>query len=104
MSWPPTRFERIEADKIVRLTVYDPGCGVKGIRDSDYPCEAFDPFEPGYKPNGDCDTDGHYLCIECRNLNPRSEYAHEDCQCARWNWVGPCNECDGSGRVSRLYR
>ena len=65
MAWPPTRFER-NPDSIIRLTVFDPGCGVKGIRDSDYPCEAFDPGEP----SGKCETDGHYLCIECRELNP----------------------------------
>ena len=35
--------------------------GTPGLRDRDAPCDG---FEPG-TPNGDCDTDGHYLCDEC---------------------------------------
>jgi len=38
------------------------GFGAPGIRDPEAPCEAFAPGEP----SGDCLTDGHYLCDECR--------------------------------------
>ena len=37
--------------------------GAPGLRDRDNPCAA---FEPG-RPDGDCETDGHYLCAECAN-------------------------------------
>lgn len=51
--------------------------GVAGVRDPDYPCDAFDPVAdidwlgvritaPG---NGQCDADGHYLCRGCRELS-----------------------------------
>ena len=36
--------------------------GAPGVRDPDFVCDAFDPGEPG----GDCSTDGHYLCDECK--------------------------------------
>lgn len=29
-------------------------------------CTAFEPGRPG---RGSCDTDGHYLCVECENMN-----------------------------------
>jgi len=75
---PLTRLERVLEDGRIfplppKLTVFDPGCGVKGIRDSDNPCEVFDPGPA----SGDCQTDGHYLCIECKELDPKSEYAND---------------------------
>lgn len=39
--------------------------GVPGERDPDYPCAE---FLPG-KPDGDCASDGHYLCQECEHLD-----------------------------------
>ncbi|MFH1984795.1 MAG: hypothetical protein ABIL58_23385 [Pseudomonadota bacterium] len=37
-------------------------------RDRDNPC---DQYEPGRSQiGGDCETDGHYLCSECRHRNP----------------------------------
>ena len=45
--------------------------GHPGMRDIDHPCVD---FTPGVAA-GACDTDGHYLCAECKHLNPDSEYA-----------------------------
>lgn len=100
---PSTRFERILDERVLpfpKLTVFDPGCGVKGIRDSDNPCEAFDPGIP----NGMCQTDGHYICIECRELDPKSEYANDPCGCFASLYGGDvaCPDCNGTGQVSRL--
>ena len=39
-------------------------------RDLDYPCPDR-AFGPG-KPNGDCDTDGHYMCAECVHASPQA--------------------------------
>lgn len=46
--------------------------GTPGIRDVDAPCEAFEPAgEPWVRAagNGDCDTDGHYICRECVHIS-----------------------------------
>jgi hypothetical protein len=101
-----TRFDRILEERIlplpvpIRLTVFDPGCGVKGIRDSDAPCEVFDPGPA----SGGCQTDGHYLCIECRELDPKSQYANEPCPC--WHTLVMegviCPDCNNTGLISRL--
>ena len=51
--------------------------GAVGIRDPEFPCEGYQPTEspdllglrvtaPG---GGSCDSDGHYLCVGCRNLS-----------------------------------
>lgn len=45
--------------------------GTPFVRDQDYPCYVFEPGEP----QGNCDTDGHYICAECKHLDPTSEYA-----------------------------
>lgn len=45
--------------------------GTPFVRDPDHPCYVFDPGEPA----GDCMTDGHYICAECRHLDPNSWYA-----------------------------
>ena len=37
--------------------------GAAGVRDPDYRCSAFEPGDP--RPNGECQTDGHYMCDEC---------------------------------------
>jgi hypothetical protein len=40
--------------------------GEVGIRDRMYPCEWFD-----YGPaTGTCWSDGHYMCCECKELDP----------------------------------
>ena len=49
--------------------------GTPGVRDPDAACEAFDPAgEPFEEASGDgrCDTDGHYLCRECRLISTRA--------------------------------
>jgi hypothetical protein len=43
--------------------------GTTGVRDVDAPCEAFRPGTPA----GHCDTDGHYLCAECRVCRPHAD-------------------------------
>jgi hypothetical protein len=42
-----------------RLVAY--GVGEPGIRDGEFPCPR---FRPG-RPEGDCGSDGHYLCRKC---------------------------------------
>jgi hypothetical protein len=44
--------------------------GAPGLRDTDAPC--FD-FEPG-SPAGECHTDGHYLCFQCKNKGEPPEW------------------------------
>jgi hypothetical protein len=43
--------------------------GADGVRDPDYPCEHF----RNGTPAGECESDGHYLCKECRELVPRDD-------------------------------
>jgi hypothetical protein len=44
--------------------------GAPGLRDVDAPCPD---FEPG-TPSGSCETDGHYLCWECRQKGEPPEW------------------------------
>lgn len=57
----PDRLRRI---KVVRERLGDPG-----VRDPDLPCREFEPGSPG---SGECESDGHYLCVECRWLCARA--------------------------------
>lgn len=41
------------------------GFGDPGLRDPDYPCTMYDPSSS--EPEGECQTDGHYMCKECRH-------------------------------------
>jgi DNA-directed RNA polymerase subunit RPC12/RpoP len=41
------------------------GPGVRSI-DQDDNCTAFEPGAPGH---GDCESDGHYMCLECELLS-----------------------------------
>ena len=43
------------------------GVGVKGIRDGHAICREFEPDNSVTKTGGGCQTDGHYLCKECRH-------------------------------------
>lgn len=43
--------------------------GQPGVRDTANPCVDFDYGEW----EGPCDSDGHYMCRECRHLNPNSD-------------------------------
>ncbi len=56
---------------------FDPGCGKKGVRDSDHPCDVFDNESPYVAAEADCDTDGHYLCDECRFMSQKAKDARE---------------------------
>lgn len=42
--------------------------GTAGVRDPDYPCDAYD--ARGYQGDGSCDSDGHYECKNCSKLSP----------------------------------
>lgn len=46
--------------------------GTPGVRDPDNPCEVYTPGIPG---EGDCMSDGHYLCLEC---SERVEVENDD--------------------------
>lgn len=48
-----------------------PPDGLPGHRDPDSPCRAFWPVG---KPSGtgSCQTDGHYLCVECEEISQES--------------------------------
>lgn len=73
MTYPATWLE-LEA-RVNERTMF----GQPGVRDPEAPCEVFDPVEdidwlglrvaaPG---DGDCDSDGHYLCYGCAHLSAR---------------------------------
>lgn len=54
------------------------GIGVPGLRDKENICEWYSPISK-HKNNrhlfigGDCDSDGHYLCKDCKNFNNDKE-------------------------------
>jgi hypothetical protein len=79
--------------------------GARGVRDPDANCEAFEPGSP--RPNGDCQTDGHYLCDECvhRASCPRGCGGRpSQCKCIACSGClgGGCSECRGEGIRPRL--
>ena len=41
--------------------------GAAGLRDPDAPCSAYDP-DPMSTALRDCDSDGHYLCRQCKRF------------------------------------
>ncbi len=53
--------------------------GEVGVRDPEYRCAGFD--GEGYDGRGDCQSDGHYMCVECSLLSPDSprfeDYSHD---------------------------
>lgn len=52
--------------------------GTPGIRDVDAPCDVFEPGMPG---GGRCDTDGHYICVECVNMSENAvEFRLSECR------------------------
>lgn len=58
-----------------------PIVGIPGMRDPEFPCAA---FMPGPRPeSGTCDTDGHYLCLECRERSTCEgcDQIHVRCEC-----------------------
>jgi hypothetical protein len=92
---PAPWFDIVAAVNGIRLF------GAPGVRDPDYPCEAFDPVPgPEYAPgDGDCDTDGHYMCLECSRVSirrvRRSAEQCEDCGVALYPYpyLGPDCAC-----------
>ena len=61
--------------------------GTDGIRDVDAPCEEFrSEHTPRTNPgSGRCDTDGHYLCVECPHISLEAIRGRRD----------ECAECGG---------
>jgi hypothetical protein len=49
--------------------------GTPGVRDVDAPCDAFEPGTPG---QGSCQTDGHYMCVECVHIDLLTLRARRD--------------------------
>lgn len=46
--------------------------GTPGVRDADAPCEDFEPVGRAFEDapgEGNCETDGHYLCRECVHIS-----------------------------------
>jgi len=62
----PMLFVFDEVDKNAKASERPPD-GMPKVRDVDNPCHKFVPGDPA----GDCDGDGHYLCAECSEKNPR---------------------------------
>jgi hypothetical protein len=63
--------------------------GQDGVRDPEHPCEAFVTGEP----SGTCESDGHYMCGECRERVVGCHVCHalpDYCDCA-WCDLG-CND------------
>jgi hypothetical protein len=51
--------------------------GTVGVRDPDALCEEFDGKH--YDGQGSCESDGHYLCIECSKLSPEApRFSNDD--------------------------
>lgn len=59
---------RFAYKKINQKDVKFNGLGVPGLRDKENPCEVYAP-SPGNSHIGECESDGHYLCKECRHFN-----------------------------------
>jgi hypothetical protein len=77
----PTRYERIihyieaehahlELQEQIRNNVV----GEVGVRDRMHPCDMFD-YGP---PTGTCWSDGHYMCKECKELDPSRPGRYDD--------------------------
>lgn len=56
------------------LVEADLDLGRPGVRSTHAPCSEYSPGTP----SGTCETDGHYLCIECKHLNPECEYVERN--------------------------
>lgn len=65
--------------------------GAVGVRDPDYPCEAYD--ARGYQGAGPCMSDGHYECANCSQLSPEAPRFTQDREGRvmrlRWFWARP---------------
>lgn len=81
---------------VVEAHAVEEGSG-RSLRDPEGACEAFVEGEPATAALADCDTDGHYRCLECtkislRALRRRREQC-EDCGTAL-RPDGSCTRCD----------
>jgi hypothetical protein len=51
----------------------DRSLGDKGVRDPDFPCKGYDPSPRELADHeAECETDGHFLCLECKYRKPDS--------------------------------
>lgn len=72
-SWAPHAWR----DLLSELNGRAPD-GTPGVRDVDASCDVYAPVEipEGEDANGDCETDGHYLCADgrsvCRHISERA--------------------------------
>lgn len=91
------------ASLIRALNDAPPMCGDAGVRDPEYPCDAFDPLPDRVKPTGrgDCMGDGHYMCRECSMLSAESpNWPASDCpECGPYT-VG-CTRCGDTGVIDQ---
>jgi hypothetical protein len=53
--------------------------GMPGVRDPEHVCEEFDPGSPD--EHGSCDSDGHYMCYECKHLHLCGDCKRAATQC-----------------------
>lgn len=49
-------------DILRQMVAARPADGAPHVRDVEAPCKDFEPGEP----DGHCETDGHYLCLTCK--------------------------------------
>ncbi len=54
--------------------------GAPGLRDPEHPCSEFIPINTawGNTHSGHCETDGHYMCDECVNRQPKHQEDQSD--------------------------
>lgn len=60
-------YKRIKSDQ--KFT----GIGVPGLRDKENPCPFYAPVTNKNNWLPECESDGHYLCKECKNYKPNEE-------------------------------
>ena len=62
-------FDMVLARLRIEVGVEPPSVGVPFVRDTEFPCNVFEPGTPG---KGDCYADGHDMCYECKHLSYNS--------------------------------
>jgi hypothetical protein len=70
-----TRSELEYARKCKKRISWLEEIGAPNLRDPDSPCTSFEPIGTIYgdRCNGDCKTDGHYMCSKCINRKPLTD-------------------------------
>ncbi len=57
----------------------DQGLGDKGLRDPEFPCKDYDPSARVLNDaEAQCETDGHYLCFECKYRKQDTEILEDE--------------------------